>query len=415
MKISYIIIFLILSFNVLGMELQSSEYNSGDTLIVSSSENLYHSQAKVIDNSGNDQHIGILGYNAGNLSLIYFDIPLWMKGNYTLLYNNSTFKFQVFNGQSLSIRPIVMQVDEHESTARIDLKNILGNTAYAAVSSENPEITFSRDAITIPGSSTRSVYLSFLPGTLDGYTVTVSYNSGKRSYAIPIIVSKEQPQNGSVNLVNVVEPQEKPNMQTNLQSLKIVENLTSISHTVPRTKMINGSLHFVSSRELRNAQFHLTTEVAEIVTLNITSYEIMLPNHEYEQYLWINKYRNFPEGEYTGLLSLDTENGDTVNISLSIKLTATNTESSVKTPQKNITRKTFNVTEGPNINFTTVNYTEEARIEKERRDKNLRFGLLLSGGLLLVISILIYLFRPKPKELKFREYVGQFKKGSQKK
>lgn len=403
------LLYALLSINAAALQIDSLNYNSGDTFVARSDGDLIFSQASILDNQGNQVKVGLLSYKIENTSYLYFDIPLWMKGNYTLKYQDNNLLFEVLEGEALTIRPIVLYIEQGVDNARIDLFNKYSQEITAEASSDNTDIIFSRAALTIPVASTRSLYLSFDPNKIADATITLKYDSGKRSYNIPLIIAKEKPANESVSLVS----QPAQALQQNEGRLLLVENISIIQHKVPRAKMINGSLHFVSGKELKNVQFHLTHGIAEIITLNATGYDVMLPNQEYEAYLWINKYKNFPAGEYSGILSLDSENGDTANVSFLIELTEISLPQ--KEPKLNITRTSFNATDVKEVNFTFVNYTEEAQKEKEKREKNLRLGLILAGIFFLIAAIFVYVLRPKPKELKFEEYVSQFKKGASKK
>lgn len=402
----------ITSLNALAIELQSDFYNAGDTFIAFSSEELLSSSARIFDSSGSDVKVGFLGYRAGNTSFLYFDIPLWMKGNYTLNYIGENIPFIVSDGSSIILRPVALFIDEKTTSARIDLKNQLADSVSADVAVSNSIIQISRSSITIPRFSTRSIFLTLDPKKVDGSSVVISYGSGKRKYTVNVFLAAELSENESIELISNETKQEAEQPESN--NLRIIENITYLKHTIPRTKMINGSLHFVANKDLKNVQFHLTTGIAEIVTLNTTGYNVMKQGQYYEQYLWINRYRNFPDGEYVGVLSLDDEEGNTVNVTLDITLTATAAKEEPKQETKKpITRPVFNVTEVSN--FTIINYTEQLRLEQEKRSKNLRLGLLLLAIFLAIASLIVYFFRPKQKELKFKEYVEQFKKGARKK
>ena len=414
MKIAYSIglIFLLLITNALAIELQSNYYNSGDTFIASSSELISTSKAKIKDNNNQEVHLGLLNYNIANQSFLYFDIPLWMSGNYSLQYEDKNLPFTIGQGDAVTIRPIVIYLEKGISNARIDLTNRLDYAVTIEAKSANQDIIFSRTTITVPAASTRNLYLSFDADKIKDSSIELNYDSGKRAYFMPLMVAKEEQKPESVSLVT--EPSEEVKPEQEGFALRIDENLTSIKHKVPRTKMINGSLNFMSNKNLNDLQFHLTPEIAEIITLNTTGYDLMEANKEYELYLWINRYRNFPEGEYNGMLSLDSKDGQTVNVSVAITLTSPILKEEMVTSKLNITRPSFNATEVKEP-ITFVNYTEEAQKEKEQDQKNLRLGLLLSGILLLIAAVVVYLFRPKPKELKFQDYVSQFKKGAKKK
>lgn len=413
-SIGLILLYALLVFNAAALEIDSLKYNSGDTFVARSGEDLISSQASILDNNGNSVKVGLLSYKIENTNYLYFDIPSWMLGNYTLKYQNNNLPFTVSNGEAVTLRPVVLYLEQDVNNARIDLTNKYSNDITVDISSNNTDVIFSRAALTVPVSSSRSFYLSFDPKKIVDSVITLRY--GSRSYEVPLVIAKSPPKvNESVSLVVPEEPA-APVIQNTGLALKLVENITLLQHKISKTKMINGSLHFVSNKELKNLQFHLTPGIAEIITLNVTDYPVMAPNREYEVYLWINKYKNFPEGRYSGLLSLDAEDGNTANVSFMIELTGS-TLPPVEVPNKtklNITRPSFNATD-ITVNFTSVNYTEELRIQNEQSAKNTRLGLLLMGIFLLLGALLVYMFRPKRKELKFNDYVSQFKKGNQKK
>lgn len=407
--------FLLIIFSVssFAFSLQSSEYNSGDTLIAYSEGQMSASSVRVADADGNTLRIGLLSYNAGNTSYVYFDIPTWMLGNYTFYFGQEGAEFSVSNGKALAIRPIVIYTDRVQSNARIDLYNRKDVNVEATITSSNGLI-ISRSSISIPAASTRNIFVSW-NNKLDDAFIQINYDSGKREYSIPVLFISEPKPNESISLVAenktnepvITEPTEKA-------VIKLSESLKEIKHTIPQSKMINGTLHFTVTKETRNARFHLTSEIAEIVTLNITEFPLMVPGVTYEQYVWINRYRNFAEGDYSGTLSLDSENAESANINLYITLTKSTSD--IKTnntiiERAPINRTSFNAT---SINYTIINYTEEARLEKEKSSRNFRIGVLMIGVLLLIAGLIVYFFRPKNKELSLNEYVSQMKKGQKK-
>src|SRR3989338_5358858 len=317
LSIGLILLYALLVFNAAALEIDSLNYNAGDTFVARSNEDLTASQASILDNNGNSVKVGLLSYKIENTNYLYFDIPSWMLGNYTLKYQNNNLPFTVSTGEAVTLRPIVIYLEQDVNSARIDLTNKYTSDIIVEISSNNTDIIFSRAALTIHVGSSRSFYLSFDPKKLTDSVITLKYNS--RSYEVPLIIAKSPPKvNESVSLV----PEEPVVLviQNSGLSLKLVENITLLQHKISRTKVINGSLHFVSNKNLKNVQFHLTPGIAEIITLNVTDYPLMEPNKEYEVYLWINKYKNFPEGRYSGMLSLDVE-GNTPNVSFLIELT----------------------------------------------------------------------------------------------
>lgn len=407
MRISPIILAIILlSFSVQALEIQSVNYNAGDTIIASAEGLVLPESVQVLGTQGNNLHIGLVGYTALNKSYVYFDIPSYLKGNYTLAYSNERLAFNVGSGDALAVRPVIIYASKDIKNSRIDLANKGESAVDAKISSSN-SIQLSRQSITIPAKSSRSIFLT-LSNPKIGDSVKISYDTG-REYGIPLIIAEEMPANESVSLVG--EPVAEIKIgQPEGNALILLENITEIRHSVQKTKMINGSLHFASLKELQNVQFHLTPGIAEIITLNATSFANMIPGQQYEQYLWINRYRNFPEGIYEGVLSLDSETGNKASILIHITLTkpiAKQEDPSKPVTNPEINKPSFNATE---TNFTLINYTEQARLEKENQAKNFRLGMLLLGIFLLIAALLIYIFRPKSKQLKFGEYVSKVKK-----
>ncbi len=402
--LNYAFTLIILAVSSSAFSLQSNEYNSGDTFVAFSESPMPASAAKIADSSGNALQAGLLNYNAGNLSFVYFDIPLWMQGNYTFSFGSEIAEFSVSDAPSIAIRPIAVYSSKGPSSARIDLVNKKDTGVNAEIIVSSTELQLSRNSIFVPEFSTRSLFVSWQKEIENAY-LNITYGS-KRQYKIPMIFAEEP--NETISLATEQNTSKEPIVQPiETPSIGLVENLDIIRHTVPITKMINGSLHFIANKEVKNARFHLTPGLAEIATLNITDFPIMAPGIEYEQYIWINRYRNFAEGQYSGILSLDAENATSASIGLEITLTKpAETAANGTVARPAINKPSFNAT---NLNMTFINYTEEARLEKEKSSRNFRIGLLMIGILLIITAAIIYFFRPKPKELSFNEYVEKLK------
>ncbi|MDP1760285.1 MAG: hypothetical protein Q8L01_02440, partial [Candidatus Woesebacteria bacterium] len=140
LSIGLILLYALLVFNTAALEIDSLNYNAGDTFVARSNEDLTASQASILDSQGNKIQVGLLSYKIENTNYLYFDIPSWMLGNYTLKYQNNNLPFTVLAGEAVTLRPIVLYLEQDVNNARIDLTNKYTNDVTVDISSNNTDI-----------------------------------------------------------------------------------------------------------------------------------------------------------------------------------------------------------------------------------------------------------------------------------
>lgn len=425
MKLKLLFFFLILnsvlvssqSFDVL-----RDVYAPGETVMANLEvEGFSPSKLAFEDDFGSKLSMGILYFKISEGKYqVYFNIPLGMaEGNYSLKYNdlkiidgvqtpmNISDGLSIVKGSvAISVKPTIFKIDSSQSSFKIELSNKGEAGTTINITSDNPLVRPARESMEIGAGETKNLFVNY------GKVVSTSLLSlyyGDKVYVIELLADDK--------------PAEA-NTEPLPMGLEFVD-ATPISHSIIPSQVIAGELEFrnVNPRSLHNITFHTSPSIADIFDFNTSIFLEAKPNIVYKQFIWINKNKNLPLGNYSGILLMKSSEGAKATLDISVIIKEPEAVP-IEEPREEIEEELVEPTQ-PSLNVTAITDITNASstggitlVEGKAgkaESNNRLIGIILLLIVLIMGSIITWRLRPKDRIIKFNDYVSGLGKGSKKK
>jgi hypothetical protein len=442
MKIPIILFFVILCaafVSAQGVDVVKDTYIAGETVQAYVNKTDFSlSKLQFVDSGGDKINVGFLTYDFGDDSyFVYFDLPStlssgtfklqykvrgWVDGLLTDIIDEDAFTI-IAGTSAISMKPAILTLKENDNTFSIKLTNHGTVAADVNVSSADNAIIPARKSINVPAGEVRTVFADYDFDSVKGDTA-LGLGYGSRSFSIPIIKpsvetlpeeNKTVPENKSVPVVNRTVPANKTPVVLQ-PALKFVPDLNNVSHKVAVDTVINGSFGIMNtlSTPIHNVTLSTTASLAGLVDFNVSSFSVIKPKEKKYVYIWINRFRSASAGSYSG--SIVVGSAEASQLKMGLDLGFEEVEVVVlgnKTP-------IITVPSGLNVSDIDENLTVDVDVnvtlgEEKKEGKYGTALVIIIIVIFLIIGYLAYRLRPQPLQKRFDAYVGQFKRGAQKK
>jgi hypothetical protein len=426
MKIPIILFFVILCaafVSAQGVDVVKDTYIAGETVQAYVNKTDFSlSKLQFVDSGGDKINVGFLTYDFGDDSyFVYFDLPStlssgtfklqykvrgWVDGLLTDIIDEDAFTI-IAGTSAISMKPAILTLKENDNTFSIKLTNHGTVAADVNVSSADNAIIPARKSINVPAGEVRTVFADYDFDSVKGDTA-LGLGYGSRSFSIPIIKP-------SVETLNRTVPANKTPVVLQ-PALKFVPDLNNVSHKVAVDTVINGSFGIMNtlSTPIHNVTLSTTASLAGLVDFNVSSFSVIKPKEKKYVYIWINRFRSASAGSYSG--SIVVGSAEASQLKMGLDLGFEEVEVVVlgnKTP-------IITVPSGLNVSDIDENLTVDVDVnvtlgEKGGEGNYGTAAIIVVVVIILIIGYFVYRLRPQPLQKRFDAYVGQFKRGAQKK
>ncbi|MDD5587705.1 MAG: hypothetical protein PHD81_01190 [Candidatus Nanoarchaeia archaeon] len=279
-----------------------------------------------------------------NLYYIYFKIPNTFDApsykfklrEYTYLENgllkSSTeainFNLKFREEPIISIEPAALNLNLDSSTSfNLNIKNNGKNSTNITLQFKEGNGTLNYNNFILNSGMLKQVSVSF---TEPGYkTLNIKYNN--KEYNLPILTTKKEIVVVNKTIIpvksNITIPANKTNIITAIikpvinftntfliektpeNAIQFVDSISKINFSLAKEETRRGELRFKNTftKNITNIKFYVTGNLQDIVKLNTSNFDVIIPGEIKKQYVRINEdkslYRN-----YEGAIILEYEN-----------------------------------------------------------------------------------------------------------
>lgn len=391
MRLKLILLLLILSSSIASasVEVQRQEYAPGETVIATVQKEGFSPQMLSLLYNSTPVKTGIIFIGLGdNKHLAYFNVPAsFSLGPYSLVMGNDTIEFQVVaSNVSLAIRPPLVWLEDKGSFS-ISLGNV-GIDSMEVVVGAVDGLTPARTSISLGPGDSKNLFVQYDASLVaEGSSLALSY--GEKSYSIAlmkIVEAAEEPE----------EPVEEPQPARPSRAL-VFDDIASISHIVMTDQKIVGNLSFrnVLEKNLHNATFHISDEFAYFTDFGRMQFPLLRPNKTYVQPVSFNTEKNVVAGSYKGVLLVDTAEGYSASIPITLSF-----EEPLEEPEEEEPREEPEVIEIEPFNLSALNQTS---LGEEEPRRNIKLGIALLALIIIILGFITYRMWPRPVKKKFTD------------
>ncbi|MEK6816390.1 MAG: hypothetical protein AABY09_02160, partial [Nanoarchaeota archaeon] len=203
-----------------------------------------------------------------------------------------------------------------------------------------------------------------------------------------------------------------------------------ISHSITGSQVIAGALDFrnVNSGPLHNITFHASPSIADIIDFNVTRFLEAKPNLVYSQFIWVNRNRNIPAGNYSGVIVMRSSEGAASSLDISVSIIWAEPADELhgelvieEVPEEMVVP----AEDGKSLNVTAITSLENATLEggititsgkaEDEAGRNRTIGIVVLAVILIIGSIITWKLRPKERVIRFSDYVSSIRKEDKRK
>ncbi|MEA3378527.1 MAG: hypothetical protein U9Q69_02695 [Nanoarchaeota archaeon] len=374
------------------LNILNEDYLPGEVLMANlETENFQLADLSLLGNSSNSIPIGFLSYKKSESSyLVYFNVPELENQTCSLSYNELNDTFMVMQGNSISVSPPIIRLASEKNKFSLELKNNAEETIEVEIKAAGSHIKPVRPEMSLSPLGKKTLYVNY--NDTGSSNLIISYNG--RAYNIEILgIEKEE----------IEEPLPEPQLEG---QLKFVD-AAPISHSVTIGQEIGGILEFTNTFpvDLHNITFHASDDLAGIIDFNVSIFPVIKPNESLEQFIWINKNQNALPKRYQGVILLNCKESYSHELQLEVEFTA---DYKIDEPEA---EEGFKVVGQEDFNLTgDLQIGGESEAALEEKEKNRLLGIIIVAGVIILALLIGWRLRPKPRILKFKEYLKSLAK-----
>ena len=353
---------------------------------------------------------------AENKYFVYFDLLNLESKNHSLIVNSRFLidnaltdvqrskEFNIIDSDSsLSIKPAILFIDENDlkQSYKIILKNNkdTDDILDVSVNLTSDFLYPARKILSFVRNEEKNLFIFTQQGVVEDSKIILTYD---RVYEIPIVIKSTEETQGSDEINNIEEVDEK---------VSFVTAESSLIRTLNTNQAISGPLEFKNNLDRNlNVKFYLTGNLDEVIRLKTTQITLSA-NKEDSQTLFINEQKN-AKGIYSGSLMLEAE-GYTEEFP--IELTFVDEEIIIEDPSIENGEDSSDSLEPPDEDFTPgvdflgiLNSSEEPT-QEEGKSSSL-FPIMLIVIVVLLLLIIFYLIKIQKPKKNFKETISSIKK-----
>jgi|TARA_Y100000310_G_C20698899_1_gene827832 hypothetical protein len=353
---------------------------------------------------------------AENKYFVYFDLLNLESKNHSLIVNSRFLidnaltdvqrskEFNIIDSDSsLSIKPAILFIDENDlkQSYKITLKNNkdTDDILDVSVNLTSDFLYPARKILSFVRNEEKNLFIFTQQGVVEDSKIILTYD---RVYEIPIVIKSTEETQGSDEINNIEEVDEK---------VSFVTAESSLIRTLNTNQAISGPLEFKNNLDRNlNVKFYLTGNLDEVIRLKTTQITLSA-NKEDSQTLFINEQKN-AKGIYSGSLMLEAE-GYTEEFP--IELTFVDEEIIIEDPSIENGEDSSDSLEPPDEDFTPgvdflgiLNSSEEPT-QEEGKSSSL-FPIMLIVIVVLLLLIIFYLIKIQKPKKNFKETISSIKK-----
>ncbi|MFH0797919.1 MAG: hypothetical protein V1906_00755 [Candidatus Woesearchaeota archaeon] len=399
-------------------------YAPGETVMANLEVDDFSPSRLAFENEqGNKLSIGMLYFKKSEGKYhVFFNLPMGIaEGNYSLSYRDAKLVsgVQTYTNFSdnlgiikspvaISLKPTIFKLDSSKTSIKIELSNKGESATTINITSDNPLVKPVRESLDIGAGETKNLFVNY-GGVVSASLLGLYY--GDKVYMVELLADDKP-----------VEIRAEPLSE----GLEFVD-ATPIYHSIMPSQVIAGELEFrnINSRPLHNVTFHTSPSIADIIDFNTSIFIEIKPNVVYRQFIWINKNKNLPLGNYYGVLLMKSSEGAKAELGINILIREQElVELPVEKPEEGIKEELVDTTQ-PSLDITSItditNVSStggitlvEGKVEKKTNSNRL-IGIILLLIVLIAGSVITWRLRPKDRVIKFNDYISSLGKGQKKK
>ena len=311
---------------------------------------------------------------------------------------------------ALSVKPPIFRLSPSQASFKIEMSNRGVNGTTVNVSSSDPLVKPVRDSLEIGAGETKSLFVNYGKVTSSS-ALHLAYDG--KAYVVEMLVDEE------------------PGIAAGALSagLEFVDP-APISHSITGSQVIAGALEFrnVNSGPLHNITFHASPSIADIIDFNVTRFLEAKPNLVYSQFIWVNRNRNIPAGNYSGVIVMRSSEGAASSLDISVSIIWA--EPADELPGELVIEEVpeemvVPAEDGKSLNVTAITSLENATLEggititsgkaEDEAGRNRTIGIVVLAVILIIGSIITWKLRPKERVIRFSDYVSGIRKEDKRK